>query len=362
MSRRSCFLLAQFVVQYKFVMSADKGTRRASPKGVIGCLTAGFEMLGRNLLLMALPVVLDLVLWLGPRISVGPLLRRFAGLLEMQSAADAEVAAQVAQATGLLEQFAMEFNLLSVLGGMPLLQVPSLLARRAAGGVSPLGKSHVLSVSSPFALIPWWGGLVLAGLVLGFLYLNEIAQQVRESAALHVGDPNQTVQAGTRGGSGSARTTMRRLLRFLLFALGVIVIGFSLVSFWLLVAALGTMIAQPLGVLLWVAGVGFISYAALHLVFVIPGLLLGRRRLLQAVGESILLSRINFSSVLGLVVLAVVIYEGLAYAWSLPASDSWALLVGIVGNAVVATGLTGAAFLFYRDRLMVARQLSGDDA
>jgi hypothetical protein len=130
---------------------------------------------------------------------------------------------------------------------------------------------------------------------------------------------------------------------------------------WLLVVALGTVIAQPLGIILWVAGVGFISYAALHLVFVVPGLLLGRRRLLQAVGESILLSHVNLSSVIGLVVLTVVIYQGLAYAWTLPSSDSWALLVGIVGNAVVGTGLTGAAFLFYRDRLIVARQLAGED-
>jgi uncharacterized membrane protein YdcZ (DUF606 family) len=107
--------------------------------------------------------------------------------------------------------------------------------------------------------------------------------------------------------------------------------------------------------LLWVAGVGSISYGALHLLFVIPGLLLGRRRPLQAVAESVLLSHINLSSVIGLVVLAIVIYEGLGQAWSLASSDSWALLVGIMGNAVVATGLTGAAFLFYRDRLMVAR-------
>jgi uncharacterized membrane protein YdcZ (DUF606 family) len=80
--------------------------------------------------------------------------------------------------------------------------------------------------------------------------------------------------------------------------------------------------------------------------------------LLRAVGESVLLSHVNLPAVVGMVVLAVVIYEGLGYAWSLPSADSWALLVGIVGNAVVATGLTGAAFLFYRDRLMVARQLA----
>jgi hypothetical protein len=338
-------------------MNQDRRANIVSPRGIIGCLTAGFEMLGRNLLLVALPVVLDLVLWLGPRLSVGPLIGQFAELLEMQSAADAEVAGQIAQATGLLEQFAMRFNLLSVVGGVPLLQVPSLLSRRGAGAHSPLGEPPVFSVSSAFALLPWWGGLLLGGLALGFLYLNEIAQQVEVSTAVAGQNPGQPIQHVKRGGGVSARATLRKFSRFLLFAFGLMTVGLFVLPLWLLVVAFSTVIAQPLGILFWVAGAGFISYAALHLVFVIPGLLVGRRRLLQAVGESILLSQVNVSSILGLVVLMVVIYEGLGYAWSLPASDSWALLVGIVGNAVVGTGLTGAVFLFYRDRLMAAHQL-----
>jgi hypothetical protein len=352
------FLASEFVVQYQIVMRKESGATKDSPRGVIGCLAAGFEMLGRNLWLMALPVVLDLFLWLGPRVSVGPPLRRFAELLEMQSPADAEVAGQIARATGLLEQFATEFNLLSVMGGMPLLHVPSLLARRGTGGLSPLGKPHIFSLSSSIDVMPWWGGLILAGLALGFLYLNEIARHVDGLGALPDDVGSVPIQGEGGDGSGSARTTLRKLVRFLLFAFGVMVVGFAVFAFWLLVVALATAIAQPLGLLLWIGGVGFISYVALHLVFVVPGLLLGRRGLLRAVGESVLLSHVNLPAVVGMVVLAVVIYEGLGYAWSLPSADSWALLVGIVGNAVVATGLTGAAFLFYRDRLMVARQLA----
>ncbi len=100
------------------------------------------------------------------------------------------------------------------------------------------------------------------------------------------------------------------------------------------------------------------GYGALHLIFVVPGILLGERPLHRAIGESMLLTHLNLPPVLGLIVLAVVIYEGLGYAWSLPANDSWALLVGIVGNAFVATSLTGAAFIFYRERLAFARRLA----
>ena len=323
-------------------------------RGVIACLTGGFELLGRNLLSIALPVVLDVVLWLGPRVSIAPILGRFTRALEMQPAADAQMAGQIAQATSVLNQLAKEFNLLSVLGTVPLLQVPSLLARRGSGVGSPLGESRVFSLSSPFAVLPWWAGLLLAGLALGFLYLNEIAHQV-EAATTHTYYPGrESVGDAPSEASGSELSSVRKFARFFLFSLGLALAAFSVLSLWLIVVAMGSLIAQSLGILLWIAGLGFASYAALHLVFVIPGLLLGNRRLLQAVGESILLSHMNLSSVVGLVVLAAVIYEGLAFAWSLPSSDSWALLIGIAGNAVVATGLTGAAFLFYRERFMVA--------
>jgi hypothetical protein len=342
-------------------MREDRRATADSTMGVIGCLRAGFEMLTRNLWLAVLPVVLDLVLWLGPRVSLGPPFRRLVELLEMRSITDAEVSSQIAQATELLEQFATEFNLLSVLGSAPLLHVPSLLARRTPGGVSPLGEPRVFPLSSVFGLVPWWGGLSLAGLVLGFLYLNEIARHIELPHVLPGDGTGRPTEYDSQDGDTSARMTVEKFLRFLIFALSVMVSGFSVFVLWLLVVALATAIAQPLGLLFWITGVGLISYLALHLLLVIPALLVGSRPLLRAVGESVLLSRMNLSSLLGLVVLAVVTYEGLGYAWSLPSGDSWALLVGIVGNAIVATGLTGAAFLFYRDRLAAAHELSEKD-
>ncbi len=356
-------------------MNGKRRTARPA-RGVIGCLTSGFEMLSQNLLLVALPVVLDLVLWLGPRVSVEPLLQGVEELLTSQQSASPEMAGQVEQAVQLLEQFGARFNLISVLGGVPMFQVPSLLARRAPGAGSPMGDPRVLSLSSVLTLIPWWGVLAFLGLGLGFLYLNEIAHQVEESDVSRVESGAQLGEENWSGGDrvgdtfdpGAQAISPRRsppidplagvwkLLRFVLFAVGLMVIGAAVFPLLVLVVALGTSIAQPVGILLWVGGVGLLSYAALHLLFVIPGLLLGGRRLLRAIGESVLLSHLNLSSVLGFVLLSLVIYEGLGYAWSLPHSDSWAMSIGILGNAFVATGLTSAAFVFYRDRMMVGRE------
>lgn len=340
-------------------MRTEKGRERERPpRGVMGCLAGGFEMVGQNPSLAVLPVVLDLLLWLGPRISVGPLIDSFASVLSAQMPKDPETVTRVAEATELLKEFGAQFNLVSVVGGIPLLQAPSLLVRRLSGGGSPLGAPRVVALSSPLLAVPWWAVLVTAGLVIGFLYLNEIAHQMPWPGALPSTDQRDGVEEGDVFENHKARAGAWKLLRFGLFAAGLFVIGSTLVPLWLLMVAIGAVVAQPVGILIWIAGAGFFGYAALHLMFVVPSLLVGERPLRRAIGESVLLSHLNLMSLLGFVVLALVIYEGLGFAWSLPSRESWALLVGILGNSFVATGLTGAAFVFYHDRMRAARKLA----
>jgi hypothetical protein len=94
------------------------------------------------------------------------------------------------------------------------------------------------------------------------------------------------------------------------------------------------------------------------LLFVVHGVLLGGRGLLQAIWESVVLIHTQLPSIVGLLMLVLVIYEGLGFVWSLPSGDSWSLLVGILGNACIATGLTAATFVFYQERLAVGSQQS----
>lgn len=332
--------------------------QRQPTRGVVGCLTAGFEMVGQNPALVALPVALDLLLWFGPRVSVKPLMHPLVEALSLQTATDPEALTRVAQATELLERFAAQFNLVSVAGGIPLFQVPSLLVRHGSGGGSPLGAPRVFALSSPLTLMPSWAALGLVGLVLGFLYLNEIAHQVRVFTSPSAADGPDLAEGAHGGRDATIGAGVWKLVRFVLFAAGLLVIGSAVASVWLLVVALGIMIAQPLGILFWIGGAGFLGYAAVHLIFVVPSLLLGQGSLLHAIGESILLSHINLWPLFGFLALTLVIYEGLGFAWSLPPNESWVLFVGILGNAFVATGLTGAAFVFYRDRLRLVRQLA----
>jgi hypothetical protein len=343
------FHLPTFVVQYG-AMDTRTQEETAAPLGVIGSLTTGFEMVGRHLWLVALPMLLDLLLWLGPRLSPLPLLRRFARFLMAQPMPDAAATEQVKLMVELLDQFGDRFNLFSLLSSLPLLNVPSLLARRAPALASPLGEPGAILVGSVLVLMAWTVVLMPLGLVLGFLYLNGLARHVRALRS-----------AGGSGlGAGEAEGTEERswLSRFLikfvnvfLFATILLVLGMIVVPIWSLAVGTIMLIAPPFGFLAWAISVGLAGYLVLHLLFVLPGVLVGERGLFRATLESFVMIQTQFPSVVGLILAVVVIYEGLGFVWSLPSSDSWALLVGILGNGCIATGLTAAMFVFYQERV-----------
>jgi hypothetical protein len=243
--------------------------------------------------------------------------------------------------------------------------------------------------------------LVPVGLVLGFLYLNSLAHRVR---AMQAPDDHKLALDGHRGAlsadrksavewsvpsadvtsvaEGSVVSADRepaaegpilsaggepivegteqsareisgagKFLRVFLFAIGLLMAAMALAPLWMLLIGALLTVAQPLGVLVWAISTGFVGYVALHLLFVVPGVLLGGRGLLRAIWESIILMHTQFPAVVGLVVLVVVIYQGLGYVWSLPVADSWSLLVGILGNSCIGTGLTAATFVFYQERV-----------
>ena len=324
---------------------------------VIGCLTIGFEIVSRHLWLIALPMLFDLFLWLGPRLSVAPLLRQFTSLLLAQPAPDQTMARQVEQAAQLLEQLGEQFNLLSLSSTLPLLNVPSLLARHTPGMLSPLGEPHVILVTGVFALVGWGIVMVPIGLSVGFLYLNSVAHRVR--AARPAGEQD-TTPGETEGVEQAAMVSSGtgKLVRVLLFATGLLAAGTVLVPLWALLVGMTLTIAPLLGLLVWAFSLGLGSYFALHLLFVVPGVVLGGRGLLRATWESIMLIHTQFPSVVGLVMLTVLIYQGLSYVWSLPSADSWSLLVGILGNGCIATGLTAATFVFYQERVGYLTEMS----
>ena len=324
--------------------------REAAPLGVIGCAMAGFELVGRNLWLVLFPIALDLLLWLGPRLSISPLLETANSLLRAQFGADPAFMSQMAQLGELLDRVGQEFSLVSLLSGLPLFTVPSLLANYKPGALSPLGDVQIHMLNSLLSSLAWGAGLLLAGLVLGVLFLDLVARQVIRARP----SPRQALAPGAMAaGDGQVLDVSYpiRAFRVLAFVGAMLVLVACVLPVWVVLLGMALMVAPLLGVVMWILSIGVVSYVGLHLLFVAHAVLLAGRGLVRAIWESVVLIHSQLPSVAGLVVLIAVVHQGLGQVWSLPQADSWLLLVGILGNACIATGLTATTFVFYEQRM-----------
>ena len=326
------------------------------PLGVIGCLTAGFEIVSRRVWLVLLPVLIDMFLWLGPRLSMSPVLQSLISFMSAQTVPDPTTARQAAEAMQILEQFGQEFSGFSLLSLLPLLNVPSLLAHHTLQAVSPLGEPHVLSIMSLLELIGWGILLLPIGLVLGFLYLDRLAHWV---SARRLPDEQKAISSQTEGENKDVLVLggIGKFIRFFLFAIGLLLFAVIFIFLWAVIVGIATLIAPFLGLLIGMIGLGLANYIILHLLFVIPGVMLGERGLWRATWESAGLMHTQFLSTMGFLILTAVIYGGLGHIWLLPSADSWLLLIGILGNSCVTTALTAASFVFYQERIMQLREM-----
>jgi hypothetical protein len=320
--------------------------------GSLACLAAGFEIVARHPILIVVPLLLDLFLWLGPRLSIAPplmALERQMNVLFAMSGDLPEMQEARLLTAQLLEELATRYNLFAALRPAPLLGVPTLMANR-------------LTLARPFGLRPdwiigsWWGAagvqIVLAALGLGLsaLYLRWVGRHV-------IGETEAPLP-----GPGPLGTTWGRFVQFTLILI-IALLGLSAAIFSFVVFI--GLISLGLAGLAMTVMFSFLVFIGFHLVFVIPGIIQLRRAPPRAIRESFLLARGGFLNVSFLILLILVISRGLNFVWALPDPATWAMVVGIGGHAFVSTALTAALFVFYQERLgllKIMEQIQSPDA
>jgi hypothetical protein len=310
----------------------------APPLGVVAAIASGFETVNARLELILLPLALDLFLWLGPRLSVKPVLDRWLALafsiLSTPPGADPEAAQNLEtvrqELTALVTRTGSQLNLFSALSTAPL-GLPSLLAARQPVS-APNGAPAFWNVYNGLEYFLLFVVFTLLGLFLGALYFGGIAQQVRE-ARLNWGRLFQQVWGD-----------WARLTALLALAL----VGMGIVSVPVGILAIFMALISPL------LGSFVIATAALWLVvyfgFTLPGIVLQRRGLFRAAWDSLRIAHVSLPQTVTLYTAILLLYLGLGLVWNLPADDSWLLLIGVGGHALVSTALVSATFVFYQDR------------
>ncbi len=317
-------------------VSAHASTSPVAPIGVIESFGRGFETVLSQLSLITLPLLLDLFLWLGPHLTVAPLLGEVREILEAQLR-DADVPTEMYDTVQLALQGAGEsLNVFGFLSTAPL-GVPSMMVANASAG-TPLGSVLRVPVTSGATLFGLTVGLSVMGLFLGTAFFGLIARRVLPEEQR---DSDEQMLEQLWG----------HWLRLLGFAvtvmLAMLLFGFVMA----MLSALLSMLHALLGGMAWSLGIALWIWAPFFVAFTVHGVVMHNRALLPALRNSLRLVRWNMLAVIGLFALIMVLSWGLGFLWSLPPGDSWLLLAGITAHAFVATGVVAATFHFYQDRL-----------
>ena len=316
----------------------------------------GFEIVTQHLELILIPILLDAALWLGPRLSLAPLLQKLEQWFALASVELAEINTMASPveldyvrmtAQGIFKELAQRFNLFILLGPLPPLWTPSLMKdtymslQCAAGVCADTADLTLLSrpeftISSLGMLIVWSLLLLFIGLGVSAFYLRMIGVRVIEvlevemPSSLSVGQVWQQLTLFV----GAILLTILAWFGFIFFCVGCVALG-SL--------QLGEIVASTL--------MAFGVFNMLHLIFAVPSIVQQHRTPWQAMRDSFILTRGDFFNVIALFALTVVIWQGFNYVWSRPDPATWQMWVGISGHAFISTALMTALFIFYQERL-----------
>jgi hypothetical protein len=294
--------------------------------------------------LILLPILLDLLLWFGPHVRLYDLITPFVReTVDNVLALNPDPSGILSEIPQLWNALLERFNLVSLLSGLPV-GVPSLLAG-ASPMQTPLGTAPIFEAASWGQAILGWLLFGLAGLALGSLYFGAIARAC-------------AVPPRTFSISEAAWEMLHALL--LTLALFAILLAFSLPTTLIIsiLALINPGMAQFSMVLLTVV----LAWGLIPLVFSPHGIFYSRQNVALALLNSTRLVRRLFPSVGLFLLSAVVLAQGMGYLWRMAPETSWMMLVGIVGNAFIGTGLLAASFLYYNSSLAWLEQFHRNQA
>ncbi len=308
------------------------------PTGVIDSLRMGFETLAGRPVLLVPPLILDVLLWIGPRLSIrafaAPMVDDLVSVMASQNPETPAVAQAVGELRGALDYLAAHFNALSMLVTGPL-GVPSLLGRLSPEATPEGVAPPVWELGSIWAALLVMSALALAGLLLGAAYLGLLANQVRY-------------------GSPRAREVVRALPRLWanLAALALIMLSalLAVATPFLCAASFLGMLSPLLAFLVLTVGLSVGLWVLVFLLFAAHTMLLRDRGLFTAMGESARVVQLNMASVTWFLLLIGLIYAGTGVIFRLPEPGSWLMVVGLALHAFTATALFLASLVYYQDR------------
>jgi hypothetical protein len=304
-----------------------------APPNVLSSLRFGFDSVANRILIISLPIVIDLLLWLGPHLQVKTLMNDFLNALISASQTSSIQSGDIVNTSKEVIQAAAErINLFGLIRTIPV-GIPSLMAARSPTGI-PAGGVKFLDVANPYAVIGIAIGILLVGIFLGSLYYILVGQIALEGRI--------DLTKMLKNWSWSTLQVISLVLALLLLFV-VISIPSSCV-----ISAI-TLSGLPLSQFAIILYFGALLWLAFPLLFSAHGIFVNHNHTFVSVQRSMLLTRMTLPTTSLFILLVLVISEGFNMLWRVPPETSWLTLVGIGGHAYITSSLLAASFVYYRD-------------
>lgn len=304
------------------------------PPGVIVSLRAGFDVVASHVSMILVPLALDIILWLGPRLSVDSLLRPFVRYMFVQArrgVAASEID-QFLEAQSIFLEGLQSFNLLSLVSKFRTfpIGISSLLAQEMPASGTPLGEQSIVQISSLPLLLLMAFLLTATGWVGGGLYFRWVSG---------------TTLGQEETGIGLLRAVVQTLILSVCWFIGLMVIFLPLMFVLTLLALINPILANvAIFVILFLA-----FWLIVPLFFMPHGIFARRQNAFLSILTSLRMARFTFPTSGMFVISVLILSQGLNYLWSVPPNNSWMTLVGIAGHAFITTAILAASFVYYRD-------------
>ncbi|MFH2040023.1 MAG: hypothetical protein ABIJ65_11375 [Chloroflexota bacterium] len=297
------------------------------PPGLVAALGAGFDITANHIAIILMPIVLDVFLWLGPRLRMKTLLQPVMDQLANAAIPASASLPDAASLQLLWSEFLTRFNLFGLLRTFPL-GVSSLMSAGVTDQL-PLGAPITWQVSSYAGMVTGWFAIILSGWLLGSLYFHWVS--------------------GITFGPDEKRSLRRSIVQSGLLSitwLGLaLLIGLPVLLGFSLLALISPTVSQ--------IGIFIIMLLAIWIilpVFFSPhGIFTYRQNAFASILQSLRMVRFTLPTSGLFLLSSFLISEGLSYLWRIPPSESWLTLVGILGHAFISTSLLAASFIYYRD-------------
>lgn len=319
--------------------------RSSARLGIIETLSEGFAQTHKGLWGISIPILVDLLLWLGPKISIAPLVSKALDLYQRSLAPSSSLPKAMAEDLGQSIDRAQEIGqVLSQVNFLGLItwQLPSL--QKATGiPLPPFEWPWQWEIASGWAFLGFAGGMVILGLLAYCLYLGILAQLVR-------GDP---IFAGPFLGRVS-RNGLRLLAYFGILAL----FGLPAAVGFMAVIGVVSLFSPGVASFLTTLALSVLLALLLYLFFADDAIFLGDVGPLRAAWYSASLVWRNFWSSVAFILLTNIVLIGTPLAWRLIMGHPLGVLLAIGGHAYIATGITTAGMIFYRQRYIPRQEES----